>query len=214
MEKKWDEAQSAFESSINLNFTNQDAHFELGKVLLTKRMTQRAVEEFQQTLTPETKGTTHHFYLASALIEGNKLDEAIEVLNTASQIEPNNEKILFKLCQAFSKKGYYTVAISHCKKAVELSDDFYDAMNRLAWLYAKKRINLDKAKILSDKTISAHPDEPGYIDTLSEIFYVQGKKDLAISNIRSAIKLDPNESYYKKQLWKFKNIDPKTIAVR
>ena len=82
-------------------------------------------------------------------------------------------------------------------------------MNRLAWLYAKKRTNLVEAFELSKKTLKAFPGDAGYIDTLSEIYYVQGKKDEAIENIKKAIELDPKDSYYKQQLWKFKNVDPK-----
>ena len=85
-------------------------------------------------------------------------------------------------------------------------------MNRLAWLYAKKRIKLKKAFELSNKTLNAFPKQDEYIDTLSEILYVQGKAKKAVEKIQEAIKLVPNNPYYKQQLWKFKNVKLKSAS--
>ena len=81
-------------------------------------------------------------------------------------------------------------------------------MNRLAWLYAKKKTSLEEGFKLSEATLKAFPDSPGYIDTLSELYYVSGDIDSAVENIKKAIKLMPEEPYYKQQLWKFKNRKP------
>ncbi|MBT5968648.1 MAG: hypothetical protein HOG61_04635 [Nitrospina sp.] len=85
-------------------------------------------------------------------------------------------------------------------------------MNRLAWLYAKKQIKLTKAIDISSKTVKAFPKRADYIDTLSEVYYSMGKTDKAILKIKEALKLVPNDSYYKQQLWKFKNIKSKKPA--
>ena len=85
-------------------------------------------------------------------------------------------------------------------------------MNRLAWLYAKKRIKLNKAFEISSQTLKAFPKRDEFIDTLSEILYVQGKTKEAIEKIKEAIKLVPNNTYYKQQLWKFKNVKPTVSA--
>ena len=82
-------------------------------------------------------------------------------------------------------------------------------MNRLAWLYAKKQTKLARPLDLSSQTLKAFPKRPEYIDTLSEIYYVQGKSDEAIAKIKEALNLVPNDPYYKQQLWKFKNVKPK-----
>ena len=83
-------------------------------------------------------------------------------------------------------------------------------MNRLAWLYAKKRIKLKKAFELSNQTLEVYPNRDEFIDTLSEILYVQGKTNKAMEKIKEAIKLVPNNPYYKQQLWKFKNVKLKS----
>ena len=95
---------------------------------------------------------------------------------------------------------------------MELDPKDMDVMNRLAWLYAKKEIKLDLGVELINKTLKVHPNRTDYIDTLSELYYSQGDIIDAIKEIRRAIKLKPENSYYKQQLWKFKNTPPKSIA--
>ena len=45
-----------------------------------------------------------------------------------------------------------------------------------------------------------------FIDTMSELLYAKGNIVEAVKTIREAISLDPKNSYYKQQIWKFKNI--------
>ena len=87
-------------------------------------------------------------------------------------------------------------------------------MNRLAWLYAKKGIKLSLGVELIQKTLDVYPDRPDYIDTLSELYYAQGDLVEAVKEIRKAIKLKPNDKYYKQQLWKFKNVTPKSMVTQ
>ena len=53
--------------------------------------------------------------------------------------------------------------------------------------------------------------DPTFIDTLSELYYAQGDIIEAVKIIRKAINLKPDDTYYKKQLWKFKNVTPKAL---
>ncbi len=107
---------------------------------------------------------------------------------------------------------WYTAAIGNCEKALKIKTDHYDTMNRLAWLYAKKNIHLSKSLHLSKETVEANPKRDDYLDTLSEIYFAKGQYKMAIKNIKLAIKLNPEESYYRQQLHKFKNTKSKILA--
>jgi tetratricopeptide (TPR) repeat protein len=150
--------------------------------------------------------------LASALVEKKELDKALGMLLEVSNKDPKNTDLLFAVCNVYTKKGYFTAATGYCEKTLELKPGVYDAMNRLAWLYAKKQTKLEKALDLSTQTLKAFPKRPEFIDTLSEIYYVQGKSEDAIAKIKEALDLVPNDAYYKQQLWKFKNVKPKKPA--
>ena len=79
-------------------------------------------------------------------------------------------------------------------------------MNRLAWLYAKKKTNLAKAQRLSRKAVKSDPQNHKYLDTLAEVYYVRGKTDQAVEIINKALAIDKDNRLYKQQLWRFKHV--------
>ena len=183
----------------------------MGKVYFSMTQFEDSTRELTEATNLFTQNPEYYLLLSESLIGQKELDKAVDTLKQASSFDPKNHELTYALCNVYSKKGYYTVAIGYCKKAMELKSDYYDSMNRLAWLFAKKRINLEEALVLSNKTLEAFPKQPGYVDTLSEIYYVKGDIEQAVATIKMAIKLDPSETYYKQQLWKFKNVKPKPI---
>ncbi len=205
-EEKWGRAQSLLSNAIALNARHAPSHHELGIVLLGREQVDLAIGEFKKALDLEPKNSNFIMGLVLGLVEKRELDNALELLLPVSRNEVNNPKIFFAICNVYTKKGYFTVATGHCEKSFELNNSNYETMNRLAWLYAKKSVKLNKAFSLSSQTLKAFPNKPEFIDTLSEILYVQGKPKKAVEKIQEAIKMVPNDSYYKQQLWKFKNV--------
>lgn len=204
-EGKLSRAQSLLSNAISLDSTYGPSHHELGIVLLGRGEVDSAKEEFQKALNIDPENSDFTIGMVQALVEKNQLDESLNLLLPISKKEPNNPKLFYAICNVYTKKRYLTVATGHCEKSFELSKDDHDTMNRLAWLYSKKNIKLELAFDLSSKTLEAFPDRPEFIDTLSEILYVRGETENAIKEIQKAINIVPNEPYYKKQLWKFKN---------
>jgi tetratricopeptide (TPR) repeat protein len=209
-EGKWNRAQSLLSNAISLDAKHAHSHYELGIVLLARKKVDSARDEFQKALDLEPKNSDFIMGLVLALIEKKELDESLELLLSIAKREKDNPKVFFALCNVYTKKGYFTVATGHCEKSLGLDNNNFITMNRLAWLYAKKKIKLKKAFELSSQTLEVFPKRDEFIDTLSEILYVQGKTNKAMAKIQEAIKLVPNNPYYKQQLWKFKNVKPKS----
>jgi tetratricopeptide (TPR) repeat protein len=175
-----------------------------------------ALEEAEASLSQAVKMKSENINyllaLTDALVESKKYDTALKNVLKAVKLKPESTKAVFSTCNVYRKKGYYTVAIGYCEKAQSLSPNDPRILNRLAWLYAKKGVKLVRGMEIMEKILKANPNRPSYLDTLSELYYVQGKTDEAVANIRVAIKLKPEDAYYKKQLWKFKNVVPKNLA--
>jgi tetratricopeptide (TPR) repeat protein len=205
-EGKWGRAQSLLSNAISLDARHAHSHYELGIVLLGRKKVDSARDEFQKALDLEPKNSDFIMGLVLALVEKKKFDKSLKLLLTITKSEKDNPKVFFAICNVYTKKGYFTVATENCKKSLELDKSNFITMNRLAWLYAKKRIKLVKALELSNQTLEAYPKRDEFIDTLSEILYVQGKTEKAVAKIKEAIALKPNNNYYKQQLWKFKNV--------
>ncbi len=136
------------------------------------------------------------------LAEKNYADD-LDALKTAEAAAPGDPQIQLAMCNAYRKKVFYTAGIVHCQKALELKKDYYEAMNRLAWLYAKKKINLDEGIALSQRTLEKFPEKHEYIDTLSELYFAKGEAEKAVESMQVAIKLAPGKKYYQRQLERF-----------
>jgi tetratricopeptide (TPR) repeat protein/cytoskeletal protein CcmA (bactofilin family) len=205
---KWDRAQSLLSNAISLDARHAHSHYELGIVLLARKKVDASRNEFQKALELEPENSDFIMGLVLALVEKKKLDESLKLLLPIAKSEKDNPKVFFSICNVYTKKGFFTTATGYCEKSLELDNNNFITMNRLAWLYAKKKIKLKKAFELSSQTLKAFPKQDEFIDTLSEILYVQGETKKATEKIQEAIMLVPDNTYYKKQLWKFKNVKP------
>ncbi len=208
---KYDEGQKQFEKAIELNPNYGDAYYELGKIWEVNEKMGNALQYYEKAVEFEPKNTEYIFSLGKTYIEEKKFDNAVKFLKTGIKIEPNNGNLIFQLCRAYRKKGYYTIAIRHCEKALSIIPESDAVNNRLAWLYAKKQKKLDKALKMARKLVIKYPDNAGYIDTLSEVYYSMGNVDRAIKNMETALRISPETRYYKQQMWRFKHIKPKPI---
>ena len=82
-----------------------------------------------------------------------------------------------------------------------------DALNNFAWWCFENKTNLDEAVVLAEKGIEkaeAGRAKANIYDTLAEVYFSKGQATQAISAIESAIKEDPSNDYFKKQLERFK----------
>ena len=79
---------------------------------------------------------------------------------------------------------------------VASESDLIARLNRLAWLYAKKRVNLKKGLKFAKATVAAFPKRHDYLDTLAEVHYSRENAKLAVETIKTALELSPDSSYY------------------
>ena len=134
-----------------------------------------------------------------------KYDVALDNLLKLVKTDPNKPDVLFSVCNVYAKKRFYTAAIKFCERTKDVRPQSVAVMNRLAWLYAKKRIKIERGIALIQEVMQAKPDDAKYIDTLAELLFAKGDTAGALENMNRALSIDPNNSYYKQQLWKFEN---------
>jgi len=113
---------------------------------------------------------------------------------------------LFTVCKVYSKKRFFTAAIKFCERTLTLAPKKIDVMNRLAWLYAKKGIKVERGLELIQEVLKAHPGQSKYVDTFAELLYAKGDIEGAVQSMGEIVRINPSNSYYKQQLWKFKNV--------
>ncbi|WP_148618657.1 tetratricopeptide repeat protein [Mariniblastus fucicola] len=100
----------------------------------------------------------------------------------------------------------------------KVSADFYRILevypdsamyrNNYAWACACAKRNVENGIAIAKRAVELRPGTAGYLDTLAELYHVNGQRDLAISTIRRAIEINPMRAYYHEQLKKFKGETP------
>ena len=129
--------------------------------------------------------------------------EAIHAFEAGLEANQNLWRVHAELGTIYYERRSYEKAEAAYKKALELNPWDAGTMNNLAWMYAQQRILLNEALDLSNRSLQLGPDEPIYLDTLAEIYYLKGNRNRAVALIRRAIALDPESGHYRKQLEKF-----------
>lgn len=109
-----------------------------------------------------------------------------------------------RLADEEKKEVFFRRTIDILEKA--LNDDVKDAniFNNIAWEFAVRKMFLDKAMIAAMKAIKLSPDDPNIMDTVAEVYYAMGDYKNAIEWEKKALKKEPNNEFFRKQLEKFK----------
>jgi len=82
--------------------------------------------------------------------------------------------------------------------------DNAEIFNSLAWALATRRAMPDKAVAIALRAQSLAPDDPNIMDTLAETYYAAKQYNSAVEWEKRALKADPQNEFFKKQLAKFK----------
>lgn len=87
-----------------------------------------------------------------------------------------------------------------------LSSSITDAevYNALAWEFALRKAYPDETIEAAEKAHELNPEDPNIMDTVAEAYYAAGKYRKAVRWEREALKLEPNNAFFKGQLKKFK----------
>lgn len=199
------EAENLFMKLVELDNKNAPGYLGLGKVYESQNNKDKALENYMKAIKVDPMNSEANILIGNLHLQAKSPDSAIINFTEALQTNAKDYRIYFGLCNAYTKKGYFTKAIGLCKNALDLKSDDAFILNRLAWLYAKKVINIEEGIKISLRTIKLMPNTPEFIDTLSELYFINGDRDKAIEAISKAIELAPTSPYYKQQLEKYKN---------
>jgi hypothetical protein len=156
-----------------------------------------------------------HRHRARALVDANRIDEALKEADICFAAMPGNSDLQTLLVPELTKRGRTAEADAlfarcfdpYAKLCQEYPNSAW-AHNGLAWLCASTRRRLDAGLDHALKAVELEPTYPGYRDTLAEIHFQRGDKDKAIAEIKRSIALDDKRVYFKKQLKRFEAGDP------
>ncbi|MBC8206056.1 MAG: tetratricopeptide repeat protein [Kiritimatiellales bacterium] len=147
-------------------------------------------------LSPETAETLYYLTLLQA--DQKKYEEALsnarqfEAL-AASGASTNllNGFFYFQYAVLHERTGKLDEAELFFRKAIDLGEPATaaSAQNYIAYMWAERGEKLEMCLALAEKALTAEPDNAAYIDTLGWIYYMQGRYQEALSQLKKASEL-------------------------
>ncbi len=167
-QRNYNKAIAQFKSILDIESKNADVMFMLGSVYLDMNNRSSAMEYFKKTVATDPRhegGLNSLGYMYAE--DGINLDEALNLVNKALELSPDNGAYLDSLGWVYYKKGMYQKALDSLMKAVTLYKDplIYE---HIGDVYYKMNQNGDAEKYWR-QSLSIAPDQPQVLDKLSSI---------------------------------------------
>ena len=140
-----------------------------------------------------------YFQLAQIYVAAKRLPQAVQKLQAALDKESANQRSLMLMGMIQSELGDYAKSRQAYEALLKVNPNFSPALNNLAYLYAERLGQFDKAQELARKACDLQPGDPSSADTLGWILYRKGDYQQALTLLReSAAKLptEPEVQYH------------------
>ena len=146
---------------------------------------------------------------ASFLDEQKQPAKAVRVLENSLKELPGNIQLTFLLGSFYDKVGNTNGVIESMNRVLEKNPEHIQAMNYLAYTFAEKGIELERAESLARRAYRATPNDGYVMDTLGWVLFKRGKTEEAIVTLEKAFLIQNSESiiaehlgdaYYKSQM--------------
>jgi len=157
-----------------------------------------AAKDFQQAigLSPNSPYTQDSYeYLAQSLLNLNQPDEAIKAYQQAIKQDPTNDTYLENLGDIYFSLGQYDDAAAEYSQAVRINPTSTTEWYSLGQAYEQTG-NYAGAEQAFNKIRGQSPEEAAF--GLGQTYHLMGDYDDAVSELQSAIAIDPTQedAYY------------------
>jgi serine/threonine-protein kinase len=139
-----------------------------------------AEQEFQRALSLDARySTAHHWYAVSCLAPTGRLDEALEEMALAQELDPISSIIARDLARVHYYRQDLDAALDQCDHTIELNPHFSPAYWILG-LVQEQRGEFDEAIAAFQRAIQISPRSPIMQAALGRTFALSGKRQEAL----------------------------------
>lgn len=107
--------------------------------------------------------------------------------------EPLSSAFYFWYAAARERLKQYDAAEVLFEQCIAANEEHAEAYNYLAYMWAERAVNLDKAEVYVRKALDLDPENGAFLDTLGWIFYQRGQYNEALIHIQKASTLIPDD---------------------
>jgi tetratricopeptide (TPR) repeat protein len=139
------------------------------------------------------KTSSFYVFQASMEEEAKDIPRAIEILEAATKLFPEDEKTRYYLGSLYDRQGDTDKGLTQMEAILALNPENVDALNYVGYTWTTKGIRLNDAEKLLRRALRLKPDN-GYIqDSWGWYLFVRGRVSEAVVELEKAVKLRPNE---------------------
>ena len=147
-----------------------------------------------------------YFSLGDLYYSGKKFDLAAANFQTVIDNYPESEQHDYAyqmLARVYEKMGDQDKCIATYKAFAEKHPNDPKALNAFAWFCASRKIAMDEAIPYAERAVDLSDSDPGYMDTLAELYFAKGDYVKALEIEEAASAKDPEDVYLKDQIIKY-----------
>lgn len=171
--RNYEAATQRVQRQLERNPQAASAHFLQAKIAATQGKWDLAETEAQKTIDLDVNFSSAYDLLISCYIAENKLPQAIGRLEALLLKTPDNARALLVAALIYEKLNDIPKTRDAYERLLSVSPNSLLALNNLAYLYADKLNQLDRAYELARKARELQPSDPSTADTLGWILYKQ-----------------------------------------
>lgn len=193
-----DEAIGHFRIALQYHPQYAEARLNLGNALLTQGKVDEAIEQYRILLDFDPYDASGWGNLGTALLNKSRtdraaLDEAIEALDEALEINPASHNVHNSLGIAFASQGKLDAAIEAFRQALRHKPDFANAHSNLANCLFEKG-NIEGTVRHYEEALRINPADPNTHFELGRVLAGVGRHDAAIAEFRQALRINPDHT--------------------
>jgi tetratricopeptide (TPR) repeat protein len=157
-----------------------------GRLYVIENKNDEAEAAFKKAIDLDPNLMTSYRLLAQFYARTGRTGETIGTYEKALQVKEDQPQIHHFLGVLYEFGGERDRAVQHYEAAIRYEPNLGEAKNNLAYLFAEKGENLDRALDLAQEAKALMPDDPNTADTLGWVLYRRGVPSAAIGYLKEA----------------------------
>jgi serine/threonine-protein kinase len=192
-------AKDAVTLALKYDDSLAEAHTSLASIkAVTDWDWQGAENEYRRAIELNPKyPTAHHWYAAQLLLEG-RLDQALQEIRIAQQLDPLSLGINKDFAVILLYARDYDKALEQCRKTLEIEPHFGAMFTYIAQIYELQQKYPEAAAEL-EKAHAAAPEDVEITYALGQAYALMGRKDEALKISNELNEPGKNNTYLRKE---------------
>jgi tetratricopeptide (TPR) repeat protein len=185
------EALTMFEGAVSMYPRNDQAHYQLGMILLhDKKNLEAADRELNEAAKINPKDAEIVFQLGRLALAKGDMDGALTRYQEAAKLDPGHVGAVYWMADILAQKGKLNEADDLFRKAIAIDPSYARSYSGLGTLYLEAGAEAEAMAVFRE-AIRLNPDDAEGHHNLGLTYLSIGNVDAAIEELTRSLELDP-----------------------